>query len=373
MVGVNDEQKISTMSMSMSTTIVFACKSNSCRSQMAEAWANEWIKSERLGLENKTSCRKKLSAFLDGLTVVSVALDESSVARKSKTNADASSSSRNQCVTCAGEEIICSSSPRSSTTNLRKPKEKAIQAMAEDGVDISSYVSKTVSDILPFIVNKQKNNLQQLELTNTNINNNCSAYGSRYYYWKQCLLSFTGMVRVLEMASREMGMAFAGVVAQEEDNKEEGEEDANTTKTKSATTHAEEQVVEEVVVVDSLIVLCSCPDSMKRRLSDLSKQTLDWDDIEPPTAAAKSGEGDGAYLRVSRQIRDRVYKFLDELKECAMMLVVDGKDNMMMPATSDDCLLKSSSVSADCLDGNGKNNNCDHRNNLMGVPLSVPS
>ena len=128
------------------TAVVFACKSNSCRSQMAEGWAKEWIKSERIRLESRriqrhqSSLHKRtqegkvawlsdhdtvefnnpkppfetpspehqsrlilsnnpsfnqhdkdelrdcrIGAFLDGLTVVSVALDESFICSQTNT------------------------------------------------------------------------------------------------------------------------------------------------------------------------------------------------------------------------------------------------------------------------------------------------
>ena len=94
----------------------------------------------------------------------------------------------------------------------------------------------------------------------------------------------------VERVTREMGKAFAGV------GKEEKDDDAR--------------------VVDSLIVLCSCPDYLKQRISDVSKVTMDWE-IDAPTSLRLT-EGDEAYLRVSRQIRDKVYNLLNELKEYAL-------------------------------------------------------
>ena len=65
-------------------------------------------------------------------------------------------------------------------------------------------------------------------------------------------------------------------------------------------------------VVDRLVILCSCGDDVKRALVERSKQTDEWD-IPAPTAAAKAGEGDAAYRRVSLQIRDEVTKLMNEL------------------------------------------------------------
>ena len=49
----------------------------------------------------------------------------------------------------------------------------------------------------------------------------------------------------------------------------------------------------------------------------MSKETLNWN-IDAPTASAKDGEGDMAYLRVSRQIRVKVETFMNHLKEGVM-------------------------------------------------------
>ena len=65
-------------------------------------------------------------------------------------------------------------------------------------------------------------------------------------------------------------------------------------------------------VVDRLVILCSCGDDVKRALVERSKQTDEWD-IPAPTAAAKAGEGDAAYRRVSLQIRDEVNKLMNEV------------------------------------------------------------
>eukprot|EP00571_Detonula_confervacea_P007164 CAMPEP_0172328074 /NCGR_PEP_ID=MMETSP1058-20130122/60162_1 /TAXON_ID=83371 /ORGANISM="Detonula confervacea, Strain CCMP 353" /LENGTH=369 /DNA_ID=CAMNT_0013045171 /DNA_START=83 /DNA_END=1192 /DNA_ORIENTATION=+ len=359
----------------MSTTIVFACKSNSCRSQMAEAWAQEWIKAERLGVENRTIGHigdeddRQLRAFLDGLMVVSVALDESSVANNEKSSMDtsisyigtplnrlsssptssltshfeASSNSARQCVTCDGE--MCTS-----TSQRRRPKEKAIQAMARDGVDISPYYAKTFSEVLPFVVSHHRRQTSDLFIKHQ--------IDLGLKNWKSHL-SFAGLRRVLESASREMGMAFAGIVrdddrsesiaVEETDNERTSECDntqivdnlivlcscpaslkrqlselsKETLDWRSESIAVEETDNERIseCVVDNLIVLCSCPASLKRQLSELSKETLDWD-IDPPTAAARAGEGDGAYLRVSRQIREKVHNFMNQMKRGAML--VDG-------------------------------------------------
>ena len=286
----------------MSTTIVFACKSNSCRSQIAEGWAHNWIKAERLGLEKRKLQRsgrdQRLRSFLDGLLVVSVALDESSVVA----NDNHHTMEINSCVTCVGE--MCTSS-----STRRRPKQKAMEALAIDGVDISNnYYAKTFDDILPLVVNhhhRRQNNMCCLQRSEQL---NCRS-------WKR-LLSFAGMYRILEIASREMGMAFAGVAKENDDANKLTEEDDSTNQ------RPDRKDDETQDIVDNLIVLCSCPDSMKCQYTGMCKAMLEWD-IDPPSAMAKS-EGDGAYLRVSRQIREKVTLFLEELKNCAM--VVDDDD-----------------------------------------------
>ena len=288
----------------MSTTVVFACKSNSCRSQMAEGWAHEWVKLEERKISDSSmnnGDRQLLREFLDGLVVVSVALDETSVSTPSNqtdttqqqlsmsptsiTDFDGIARSR-QCVTCCGDgddEVACTMSTSNNKNSRKPPKQKAIQAMAKDGIDISSYYAKSFREILPFVMNRRR--------LSSDVDVSLKS-------WKS---SFTHVKRALEIASREMGLAFAGVP-------------------KPSFESEDSDACDEVdgTPVDNLIVLCSCPDSLKRQLSDMSKETLDWD-IDPPTAASKSAEGDGAYLRVSREIRDKVYTFMNELKRCTLM------------------------------------------------------
>ena len=295
----------------MSTTVVFACKSNSCRSQMAEGWAHEWVKLEERKISEDSSMndgdRQLLREFLDGLVIVSVALDEASVSASQAdtpqqqlsmsptssliTDFDGIARSR-QCVTCCGDgdddEVVCTMSKSNDNKSRKPPKQKAIQAMAKDGIDISSYYAKSYREILPFVMNRRRPS---------------SDVDVSLKSWKM-MSSFTHIKRALEDASREMGLAFAGVPKRSSFESEDS--------------NASDDVLEGTTPVDNLIVLCSCPDSLKRQLSDMSKETLDWD-IDPPTAASKSAEGDGAYLRVSREIRDKVYAFMNELKRCTLM------------------------------------------------------
>lgn len=257
---------------------------------MAEGWAKKWIQSELslLGggedgdndVDGKEVDTMHTQQFLKGLMVMSVALDESSLiptipqqqlssSPSSIIITDFDAMDSPQCVTCCDSDDgeVCMSSTFNQSRRRPPPKEKAIEAMLQDGVDISSYYAKTFSDILPYILSNRKTDtiMQHLPL-------------------------LSGMRKLLERVTREMGKAFAGV------GKEEKDDDAR--------------------VVDSLIVLCSCPDYLKQRISDVSKVTMDWE-IDAPTSLRLT-EGDEAYLRVSRQIRDKVYNLLNELKEYAL-------------------------------------------------------
>ena len=286
--------------MTMASTIVFACKSNSCRSQMAEGWAKNWIKNERSNLDERRRRSdsiiseqvlrdRRLQSFLDGLVVASVALDESSVTstlydsglstspRSSLTSFFTKNNSFNtknssSCVTCDGE--TCAFPLR-----RKKVKQKAVNAMAIDGVDISDAIPKTIQDVL-----SSSNGSEGEE--------QLSRRRSRSF----------SILEILRRVSLQTSLAYAGVV-DVEDSPESGDVGANT--------------LDEQRSVDSLVVLCSCAESLKRKLSDMSKETFEWD-IDAPTALAKEGEGDMAYLRVSRQIRMKVETFMNHLKESVM-------------------------------------------------------
>ena len=281
----------------MSTVVVFACKSNSCRSQMAEGWAKKWVEDQRLLIKARQATRRReqqlaapvssssadaeeyddrLLSFLDGLLLLSVALDESAITSKAETpiNDSISSTATNTsiCVTCHGE--ACPNSQQRKVV-----KSKAIQAMAQDGVDISSYFPKSIGEITPLIldsVQKKRDDRAQSVMKKRRVVEQ---------------LSMKRVLGFLQKASKDMGLAYAGI---QRDTK------LNLTDT---------EISEEQIMVDNLIVLCSCP-NLKRRLSDMSKQTTDWD-IDAPTDAAKSGEGDAAYVRVSRQIKCKVDELLD--------------------------------------------------------------
>lgn len=91
-------------------TVVFACNSNSCRSQMAEGWAREWIRvqQDERGVE------------IGNTVVASIALDSSAVFHNNDSHQERKS-------------VKC----------------KAVEVMSQDGVDISSFYPKTLEEILP--------------------------------------------------------------------------------------------------------------------------------------------------------------------------------------------------------------------------------
>uniref|UniRef100_A0A7S1FZ85 Phosphotyrosine protein phosphatase I domain-containing protein n=1 Tax=Corethron hystrix TaxID=216773 RepID=A0A7S1FZ85_9STRA len=137
-------------------TIVFACKSNSCRSQMAEGWAHQWIIDEverhKTAIEDchyidekkdvidsynnhLTHRVKDYVSSLENIAVTSVALDSSAVF-------DAPSS-------------MCAST-LASKCQRKQVKSKAVEAMAKDGVDISLFRPKTIDESIPFLENIAK-------------------------------------------------------------------------------------------------------------------------------------------------------------------------------------------------------------------------
>ena len=251
----------------------------------------------RRDMSNVTLCDDgqddRLQSFLDGLLVLSVALDETAIVSSDNgagkadvTSHKTTASTRPKCITCDGE--ACPSEPG----KRKAVKSKAIKAMAEDGVDISSFFPKSIREITPQILNSIKENHSvSNEQTALRINLNTEKSSARR------VLGF------LEKTSKDMSFAYAGIINHNKPNIQQ------TSSNQPPTPH-------QNLMVDNLIVLCSCS-TLKRRLSEMSKQTFDWD-IDAPTDAAKSGEGDAAYTRVSRQIKAKVDGFLNNLKKETM-------------------------------------------------------
>ena len=285
---------------------------------MAEAWAKEWIKAEHKELANGRDNDAKLQAFVGSLFVASVALDDTCVAAVTAASTstptpgdDKNQSARNEsptssltstfeCVTCNGE--VCPLSAR-----RRRPKEKAVWAMSHDGVDISGYEVKSFRDIFPSLLDHHRD-----RGGNINYVYNDRIIDMTKRNWRSQLL-LPSVRDMLMGASREMGMAFAGISRKSIAGGREEEEEV----AQSSADSIANNITHHHHVVDNLIVLCSCPESLTRPLAEVSKEMLNWD-VDPPSTAAISEGEDVAFLRVSRQIRHQVYEFLNQLKSCAL-------------------------------------------------------
>jgi protein-tyrosine-phosphatase len=166
---------------------------------MAEGWAREWIRVQQ-------QAKRRGSVEIGNTVVASIALDSSAVFHNNDSHQD-----------------------------RKSVKSKAVQVMAQDGVDISTFYPKSMQEILP--------------LTN---------YSSS----------------------------------------------STTTTTNDDDDHYNKPI-------DVLIVLCSCGDDVKEKLHQQCKSIQVWN-VEAPTAAAKI-EGEGAFRRVSLEIRDQVHSLMEEL------------------------------------------------------------
>lgn len=250
--------------------IVFACKSNSCRSQMAEAWASEWISDqislfeeileewksdnsdENSGDEEIIRPVRDHISLLKQTIIASVALDSSAVFDKNSKSVDNEGPRK----ASNGQPLIL--------FKRKMVKIKAVEAMKMDSVDISLFKPKTVEEIIPYLYKGcTDNNYSQIQ---------------------QHLLG-----DILKGSS---------------DFPLYGDENNGDTK--------EDESGGENKPVDKLIVLCSCGDSMKYKLARRSKSVEEWS-IDAPTAASKAGEGDKAYRRVSLEIRKEVNILMESL------------------------------------------------------------
>jgi protein-tyrosine-phosphatase len=137
--------------------IIFACKSNTCRSQMAEAWAKDWlaksIRQNRLSLASlitQDSCTPGFSAISEEqhinyatALVASASIGKSSVFEEANTV---------QCETTCSDGICYISATAAegdSQTQQRKTvKWKAIQAMKELGVEMENCRPKTLHEVM---------------------------------------------------------------------------------------------------------------------------------------------------------------------------------------------------------------------------------
>ena len=181
---------------------------------------------------NSTKCSQKM-AILENTLILSVALDSSTVFHRREDNGT------------IGKSI---------KSKRRSVKEKAVEAMRDHGVDISSYVPNTVDEIISSL----PSSLGQIS-SGHNLNTADSVFPTN------------------------------------------------------------RSTSEDIGVLDKLIVLCSCGDEMKYKLARCSKSVEEWS-IDAPTKAAKSGEGDAAYSRVSDEIRNEVNILMSSLIGGAEMI-----------------------------------------------------
>ncbi len=179
--------------------------------------------------------------------MVSVALDSQAVFSTSESDA--------KCGECKLEP------------HRKQVKSKAVAAMKEDGVDISSFKPKTIEEILPLICSS---------------GDHLPGTSSGEHPSDSTINSFSDIL-----------MDGAGGLSSFHTN-DDCDENGNDKP------------------VDKLIVLCSCGDALKYKLARRSKSVEEWS-IDAPTAAAKGGEGDKAYRRVSMQIRKEIKIMMESL------------------------------------------------------------
>lgn len=226
-------------------TVVFACKSNSCRSQMAEGWARKWLDGRIIMLDNT------LQEFREEMEDVNDNTAQLNLTQNVEKHIEILKDTIIVSVALDSNSVFVSSNDHSTEIPQRKNvKSKAVDAMGMDGVDISSFQPKTVEEIIPFI----KNENDQIEVS----------------------------------GQLSPGVELGDVII-DEINMDDVIKDSN----------------DQEKPVDKLIVLCSCGQDMKYKLARRSKSVEEWN-IDPPTSASKSGEGDVAYRRVSLEIKKEV-------------------------------------------------------------------
>ncbi len=175
-----------------------------------------------------------------------------------------------QAVFSTTENETCSNGKRGECkleAHRKQVKSKAVAAMKEDGVDISSFKPKTIEEILPLIHSSE---------------DQISARSDGEHPSDSTLNSFSDIL--IDGAGR------LPSYHSHDDCDENGNDKP----------------------VDKLIVLCSCGDALKYKLARRSKSVEEWS-IDAPTAAAKGGEGDKAYRRVSIQIRKEIKIMMESL------------------------------------------------------------
>jgi len=229
---------------------------------------DEKVKDSSLAIE-------KTISIIDNFLIASVALDSSAVF----TSEPAQSSLEIQ-----------------STPQRKSVKSKAVAAMAEDGVDISRYIPMTVDELLLTLGGKH---ILKGHTQTSDVDRMTSA--QPYNAQIKAISPLTKLKPSGEILYMEEEKSHLDDPSIEEEKSHFDDPTINNEVTDG-----------DIAKIDHLIVLCSCGDSMKSNLMRCSKYVEEWD-IEPPTAAAKSGEGDGAYRRVSLEIREEVNSMMESL------------------------------------------------------------
>ena len=268
---------------------------------MAEGWAHQWIQNqldilkttlqeeeeieEEAVTESKNSDGGSGSKFnskwakrmrdhislLERTDVASVALDSSAVFDTSSSKSTATSNAKCE---------LSSSCTGPHCAQRKQVKLKAVEAMAKDGVDISSYRPKTIKEILPLLTNGMEGNDPHQDQGEDGMEiNGQEKYADRKLSQinNACSIDHEILEDVVTTPDPSLGQGSKSRLA-------------STPPIKS---------------VDKLIVLCSCGEEMKYELARRSKSVEEWS-IDAPTAASKSGEGDQAYQRVSLEIKEEV-------------------------------------------------------------------
>lgn len=267
---------------------------------MAEGWAHQWIQNqldilkttlqeeeefeEEAETESKNSDGGSGSNFnkwarrirdhislLERTDVASVALDSSAVFDTSSSKSTSTSNAKCELSSsCTGPHCV----------QRKQVKLKAVEAMAKDGVDISSYKPKMIKEILPLLTNGMEGNHPHQDQGE----NGMETKGQEKFADRK-------LSQINNSMDHEM---LEDVVTTPDPGLGQG----SKAKSRLASTPP-------IKSVDKLIVLCSCGEEMKYELARRSKSVEEWS-IDAPTAASKSGEGDQAYQRVSLEIKEEV-------------------------------------------------------------------
>lgn len=195
-------------------------------------------------------------SLLKKTTIASVALDESAVFQPVEDSHSSLSESKQQDISNPKVDIDSADSDSSQDSCIhrrKRIKNGAINAMAKDGIDIASCFPKTWDDIAYRIRKRQSK----------------------------------------EESSSTKSLSLSSSDIMNEDN---NNDDNNDVFSKP---------------VDKLVILCSCGEEQKQRLSNLSKSVDEWV-VDAPSALILEENGD-PYHRVSLEIKSKVEVLMEAL------------------------------------------------------------